>query len=782
MATVKSDNLAAGFPLGRYRILKALGAGGRGEVYLAEDVELERLAALKILPAEVANDAERVRRFVQEAKAASALNHPNILTIYEIGVKDNFRFIASEFIEGETLRQKLETRELSVAETLDIAVQIVAASDAAHRSGIVHRDIKPENVMIREDGLVKVLDFGIAKLTEKKSESVDSDAVTVVKTGTMPGMVIGTANYMSPEQARGLPVDVRTDIFSFGIVLYEMLSGAKPFPGETAMDIIGAILYKEPAPLSETAVPGELQLIVEKCLRKDRDERYESAKDLLDELKSLQKRLEFETELNQEGEKGRRGEEDKITKTQSSPHLLISSSPFLNSIAVLPFTNMSADAENEYFCDGLAEELLNALAKIDDLKVAARTSAFSFKNKNTNISKIGNILNVRTVLEGSVRKSGNRLRITVQLVNAANGFHLWSERYDREMQDIFDVQDEITLAVVDALKVKLLGEEKVALLKRYTDNTEAYQLYLRGRFFWNKFTFEDFQKSIDCFNQVLVLDPNYNLAYTGLSDAYVMLSGFGALSPLEAKPKAKAAALKALLLDDQLSNAHTSLGFILQDYDYDFAGAEREFKRAIKLQPGNSSARQFYGQLLTRLGRHKESSAEFRQALEIDPLSVVGNWVYGFSLFEARRYDEAIAQIKKVLELDVNFPPAYLSLAFIYQVQGEYAASVEEAAKFNEFVGNPQTAAVIRESFAEGGWQGFLRAMTGMRRPPDLPSYVAATFYAALGENSEAFDELNKAYENRESYLVMLKADPRLDSLRDDPRFQGLMRRVGLPQ
>ena len=563
MTDEKTNNPADGQTLGRYRILQKLGAGGMGEVFLAEDAELERKVALKILPAEVSMDAERIRRFVREAKAASALNHPNILTIYEIGQATNSRFIATEFIEGETLRGRLNNGSFALGETLDIAVQIASALQAAHAAGIVHRDIKPENIMLRDaDNLVKILDFGIAKLSEKKPESIDAEAATAIKAeSTNPGVVIGTANYMSPEQARGKAVDARSDIFSFGIVLYEMLSGKRAFACETAMDTIGAILHKEPVPLNQILpeIPQEIESVVNKMLKKDAGERYKSAKDLLVDLKNLQRRLDFEAELNRERETGRKGEEENMTKIQSSPLLPVSSSPHLNSIAVLPFTNMSADAENEYFCDGLAEELLNALAKIEDLRVAARTSAFSFKGKNAEASQIGKTLNVKTVLEGSVRKSDNRLRITVQLINATDGYHLWSERYDREMRDIFDVQDEITLAVVDALKVRLLGEEKADLLKRYTDNTEAYDLYLKGLYHFNKWTTDGLRRSLEYFEQAIEKEPEFAPAYAKIADYYGFLSHVGLLSPREIFPKWQMAAERALEIDDRLADAHLAM-------------------------------------------------------------------------------------------------------------------------------------------------------------------------------------------------------------------------------
>src|SRR5436190_7256522 len=459
-----------------------------GEVYLAQDTKLDRKVALKILPEAFASDADRMRRFVLEAKSASALNHPNIITIYEIGEASNLgiHFIATEYIEGTTLNN---CASLPLTTALDVVTQVVSALQAAHSAGIIHRDIKPENVIIRPDGLVKILDFGIAKVSGPMAfvgvnPGTDPEAATAVKSGTTAGMIIGTASYMAPEQARGKAVDARTDIFSVGVVLYEMLARRKPFTGENPLDVIGSIVADDPTPMTQIipTLPPEIDRIVNKALKKNLSERYQSATEMLGDLKGCQKRLEFEAELK----RTQTPEEQEVKRPGA-----IAQTESRNSIAVLPFTNMSTDPENEYFCDGLAEELLNALAKIDDLKVAARTSAFSFKGKTANVSDIGSTLGVRTVLEGSVRKSGNRLRIPVHLISAADGYHLWSERYDREMKDIFDVQDEITLAVVDALKVKLLGEEKAVVLKRYIENTEAYELYLMGRYHFNKHTIED---------------------------------------------------------------------------------------------------------------------------------------------------------------------------------------------------------------------------------------------------------------------------------------------------
>lgn len=452
-----------------------------------------------------------------------------------------------------------------------------------------------------------------------------------------------------------------------------------------------------------------------------------------------------------------------------------------NSIAVLPFADMSADSDNEYFCDGLAEELLNALAKIEDLKVAARTSAFSFKGKDTNVSEIGNALGVNTILEGSVRKSGDRVRITVQLINASDGYHLWTERYDREMRDIFEVQDEITLAVVDSLRSKLLHNEKVEVPKHREINTEAYHLYLRGRFFLNRFTADNAYRSLEFFGEAIILEPDYAAAYAGLADAHIMLTEMGPEPPHEAMPKAKENALKALSLDDGLAEAHNSMGMVLQDYEYDFAEAESEFKRAIELSPNNPMPRQSYGILLTELERHDEASLQFHKALEVDPLSVVGNWIYSFCLFLAGNYDEALDRAQKTLDLDPNFGVAYLSLAFAYQMKGEYAASVEAYGKCSEVMGSPKNAAYIRESFA-GGWEAFLAAMTSPDRPLTFSSYIVAVFHATRGDKDGAFAELEASLAKRESHIVMMKVDPRFDVLRDDPRFSELLRKIGFPE
>ena len=453
-----------------------------------------------------------------------------------------------------------------------------------------------------------------------------------------------------------------------------------------------------------------------------------------------------------------------------------------NSIAVLPFHNESGDPDVEYLSDGMTESLINSLSPLPNLAVKARSTVFRYKGKDADPQKVGSELNVQAVLSGRVVQRGDDLTLSLELVDVGTGDQIWGEQYNRRVTDLVTLQREVARDVSGKLKVKLSGADEQKVAKNYTQDTEAYQLYLKGRYHWNKRTPQGIQKAIEYFQQAIALDPNYALAYTGLADAYALLSNYGGSPPHETKPKAREAALKALSLDEGLAEAHTALGLILHEYDYDFAGAERAYKRAIELNPNYATAHQFLGESLTHRGRHEEAFAEFRRALEIDPLSLTINRLYGESMTFARRYDEAVTQLKKTIELDTNFATAHVSLSTVYQLKDNYAESVEELVKFQELIGEQENAALIRESFAQGDWEGFLRAMTGTRRPVNFPSYIVATFHAERGEKNKAFAELNKSYENREYFMVLLKVDPRLDPLRSDPRFADLMRKVGLPQ
>lgn len=780
--------------ISHYRILKKLGAGGMGEVYLAEDTILNRSVALKLLPREHTQNEARLRRFKQEAKTASALNHPNILTIHEVGEAGGRHFIATEFIDGETLRASLRrTCHMKTSEALNVAAQVASALAAAHEAGIVHRDIKPENVMLRRDGYVKVLDFGLAKLTETAaSQSADTSAPTLpLAARTDTGAIIGTAAYMSPEQARGLTVDARTDTWSLGCVLYEMLAGRAPFAHETVTDMLVAIVEREPPPLKSLTteeIPHELDWIVAKTLRKDREERYQTSKELFVDLRRLKEHLEFEARLERSAPPNKRAEaKTRIIRAETD-----APAETRNSIAVLPFANMSADAENEYFCDGLAEELLNALAKIEDLKVAARTSAFSFKNKDVGVIEIGKALRVETVLEGSVRKSGNKLRIAVQLVNAADGYHLWSERYDRQMRDIFDVQDEITLAVVDALKVKLLGREKAAILKRYTDDPEAYGLYLKGLYHCNRWTDEGLRKGMEYFEKALEKDPEFAPVYAKIADYYHFSSHIGLFSPQEIFPKWKAAAQRALEIDEGLADAHLAMAHIYFYYERDWAKAEREFARAVELNPNSTDAHKYYGLFLASRERFDEAVTEGKKALELDPLSIPANLVAGFIYLFVDRLDDTLRLVRQMTELDSNDPAGYWLGGSLLMANGGYEEAIEVLQKSLSLGENQMALAKLGCAYGLAGRRDealkILAQLFEMRERQYAAPFNIARVYAGLGLNDDAFEWMGKAVEEHEADLVFLKRYVEAGAgvyfgktFSADPRYRQILHRAGLP-
>ena len=787
----KIKKLEAGKCFGHYEIIEEIGEGGMGEVYLAKDMKLDRKVAVKILNEEFSQDESNLKRFIREAKAASSLNHPNILIIHEIGEHENTSYIVSEFINGKTLRQILKKTTLKLSEVLDISIPIADALCTAHSSNLVHRDIKPENIMVRPDGVVKVLDFGLAKLVEHKNRSIFGlEESTIQQSQTAHGVILGTVRYMSPEQARGKRVDARTDIFSFGILLYEMLTGEQPFTGETISHTIVAILEKEPPPLSQfiSGYPPEVERIIKKCLAKKADERYSASKSLLDDLRELKEELAFQSKLERRSARNTRSE----SETQIIKAATIAASEAQNSIAILPFANMSNEPENEYFCDGLAEELLNALAKIEDLKVAARTSAFSFKNKNVEISEIGKTLSVKTVLEGSVRKSGNRVRITVQLINAADGYHLWSERYDHEMQDIFDVQDQITLAVVDALKVKLLGEQKAAILKRYTENPEAYELYLKGLYYSYKWTDESFGKSIEYFEKALEKDPEFAPAFAKIADYYNFSSHSGLFSPNEIIQKWKAVARRALEIDDGLGDAHLAMADIYFYYDRDWAKAEREFERAIELNPNSALAHNHYGIFLASRERFDEAVTESKKALELDPLSIAVNLVAGFTYLFANRIDDDLECIRRIAELESNSPQARWLDGDLLMANGKYEAAIEAFETSLDLGGNQLALSKLGCAYGLAGRRvealKILDQLFEMRERQYAAAFNIARVYAGLGESDKAFEWMGKAIEERNGELVFLRRFVEAGAgvyfgknFSTDWRYEDILRRAGLP-
>ena len=783
--------LASGTQLGRYKIRSTIGAGGMGEVYLAEDVKLNRLIALKILPAEFCQDHQRVGRFLREAQAASALNHPNICTIHEINDDHDVPFIAMEYVEGETLAQKIKEDRLDLAQILNIALQIADALTEAHALGIVHRDIKPANIIINRRDHVKILDFGLAK---RMFETEDAETQELL---SHAGMVVGTVAYMSPEQARGLDVDARTDVWSLGVLLFEMLTGMKPFGGATNTDLLASILRSEPEDLRKfnNEVPAELQRIVLKTLRKARDERYQSAKDLYADLKQL--RSEMDLAAARIGPASREypavsGSDPSLRSNPSESWAPSFVAEAGNSIAVLSFANISADAENEYFCDGLAEELLNALAKIEDLKVAARTSAFSFKGKNANVSEIGNALGVKTVLEGSVRRSGNRLRIMVQLVNAADGYHVWSERYDREMKDIFDVQDEITLAVVDALKVKLLGEEKAVVLKRFVDNTKAYELYLKGRYYYNKHTAEDWLKGIECFERAIEIEPEYAPAYAQIALSYVTLSYFGLYSPHETFPKGKAAVTRALEIDEQLAEAHLALANIFFYYERDWEAAEREFKRALELSPQDANIRWRLGLFFASRGRSAKAIKEGERAVELDPLSLMVGLYAGWIYLLADQVDGALKQVARLIEIEPRFHGAYWLKGAVLMAQekpGEAVTALEQSMALG---GTQIVESYLGCAYGLSGERdkalGVLEELLETRKKKYTTALNVARVYNGIGDVDSAFAWLERTLEERNGEIVFLNAASKIAARHmwkktiGDPRYHDFLRRIGLPR
>ena len=846
----------------RYQIIKELGKGGMGRVYKALDREINEEVAVKLLKPEIAADKSTIERFRNELKIARKVTHKNVCRMHDIGKEEETYFITMEYVEGEELKGLIKRKgKIPEKEAIKIAQQICEGLAEAHDLGVIHRDLKPQNIMIDKRDRTKIMDFGIAR-------SVEAPGVT------MTGTIIGTPDYISPEQADGQEADQRSDIYSLGVMLYEMVTGSVPFKGDTALSV--AVKHKTEIPSDPRMITPEvsedLSWMIMKCMEKDREQRYQSADEVLSDLDRVEKGIP----LDRVPVKGiqlffrslfQRLRERKIIQTLAAfigggflvlefvhwilidhyhfpettlditfitllcalictlawqwfrgirrprrfkPEFIliplfilvtvffdarlfrqmgkpgteaVSETRWKNSIAVLPFVNMSADEEQEYFCDGLTEEMINRLSNIRELKVPARTSVFSFKGEKIDIHDVGQKLKVDKVLEGSVRKAGNQLRITAQLINVADGYHIWSEKWDCEMDDVFSVQDEISLAVVNKLKLQLLGDEKDKVEKQHTKDLDAYNLYLKGAYFMNRLSEESIKKGMDFFQQAIDRDPTYALAYAELARAYTNLGIWRFMFPKDAFPKAKALAKKALEIDETLGEAHASLAFTNMVYDWDWPAAGREFKRSIELNPGYASALQRYSLYLTAMRRYDESLKKARLAQELDPLSLLINTNIAIILHAQGYYDQAIEQCRKVLEMDPNFSQGLLWLGKAQAMKGDYEEAIATFQKTVE-LGLPWGTGCLGFTYGLSGQRDKAEELLQQLLELSKKQYILPAFivwiYAGLGDADKTFEWIEKCYEEQDSWLYFFDHVPELDLIRPDPRFKAMLKRLNL--
>lgn len=767
-----------GETLSHFEVLEFLGQGGFGQVYRARDTLLDRPVAIKVLPDSLSADANRRSRFRREARAASRLTHPNICTIYEFGQQGARSFIAMELVAGRTLKERIAQAPVEPLAALDIAVQIAEGLAAAHAMGVLHLDIKSANIVLGADDHVKILDFGLARLVGGDEPSPLETMSS--STQTMIGTVSGTIPYMAPEQLRGGALDHRTDQFAFGVVCYELLAGMLPFRGGTVFETASAILNNDPISLSSLApaAPTAFARLVHQMLEKNPDRRVDSTRGVLAALKDIRQQL-ASGEL-------RGGLTSDTGRVPSSSTTLRMEARRVPSIAVLAFANLAADAENDYFSEGLSEDLTNALAHIPGLKVASRTSAFFFKGKRQDIREIAAALAVENVLEGSVRKSGNRIRVTAQLIDAANGYHIWSETYDRQVEDVFALQDEVSRTIAETLEVKLLGSAQQSLAPRHTGNIEAYNLYLQGRYHWNRRYKGGMQAALRFFQQAREKDPTFALPYSGLADALAVLGFYNYLPPHEAFAQAKASAEAALRIDDTLAEAHASLAFIKTFFDWDWDGADREFAAALKLEPNYAMTHWWSASSLLVRGRLPESDRALQLALKAEPWSAIISGGAAFHYYFRRDYEQGLVQARRSLELDPAFGPSFAFQGWCLLQLGRFDEAVELWRRSAELMQQLSLVrAMLGVTYARSGRdvdaRQILLELIEQSRSAWVAPYHVALLCAALGEIDDAFEWLERAYEGHNPWLPFIQVDPCADPLRHDPRLQRLAARVGLP-